>query len=584
MSSPRLTAILLLASAGALGAQEVTLPLDRYDDLRQRARPVPVATPAPPAAHALEAAQIEIVAGKETARVTQRLTLSLFASGWQEIALPGAGSLTAAELGSLEGRVKSDGQLTLVARGQGRHVVVLTSVVALTEDATAARVTRTLSLPLPPTAAVSGTITTSDEQIQEIAIAANGLTRGATSARRVEFVGASGATLVARFLGPGRTVDRAKMPLKFTAVAATLTEVSRTRTKVTGWITANVLSGQLDKLKVDLPSNLEVAAVHPKEVGWDLEGGRLVVTPLASVEKSLTLTVELTGASQAAFASPLLVPAAATQVTLMSAVRAADDGYPTMADPAGARRAEPDDEARLTEEAREAGVPFFVVRDRQRAPRWVLEWPEKSKSLAAQVDRLRVNAILGETGRAAYECWAVVRSSGTTEIALKPPPGFEMLRVERDGIEVQPGASDGGLVVPLAAGSETQLVHVAGLLGDLALPEKGELALALPGASAPIASVEVQVSLPADRQYELAQQERRSGLGPEPVARSGNKGQGGVLAMLAPRSAARATREPAPFEAGAASTTVQAAWSAMTQQPAPLVIRVKPRRQKERWF
>ncbi len=583
MSQRLAVTFILLATARVLGAQEVTLPLDRYEELRKRAQPVPIATPAPPAAYALEAAQIEIVAGKETARVTERLTLSLFTREWQDIVLPNVGSLTSAQLGSLEGRVKTDAQLTLVARGKGRHVVVLTSVVALAEDPAAARVTRTLSLALPPAAAVAGTITTTDEQIQEIAIASGGLARAGGAARKLEFVGASGESMGIRLLGPGRSVDRAKLPLKFTAVSATLAEVARTRTKVTGWITASVLSGQLDRLSIELPKDLEVAAVRPADVGWEIDGNRLIVTPAADVEKTFSLAVELTGETKKAFVSPLLVPTGATQLTLMNAVRVADDGQPMLVDMGAGRRAEPEDEALLGEAAR--GAAFFVVRDRERAPRWEIEWPEKGKSLAAQVDRLLVNAVLGGARRGAYECWAVVRSSGTTEITLTPPAGFEVLRVERDGIEVQPGETAAGLVVPLAAGSETQVVHVAGLLDNVAVPESGELALGIPSASAPIASIEVQVALPGDRQYSLAQEERRRGTGGIPRSRSApGKETASGLQALAARRAGRAQREWSPYAGSDGATTIEAGWSAMTETPGPLVIRIKPRRQKEVWF
>ena len=68
-----LTASVLLAAA--IPAQEVTLPLEDYESLRQRAEPTEVSEPIPSVPIALEAADIELSAGPESARVTMRMTV-----------------------------------------------------------------------------------------------------------------------------------------------------------------------------------------------------------------------------------------------------------------------------------------------------------------------------------------------------------------------------------------------------------------------------------------------------------------------------------------------------------------------------
>src|SRR5262245_57909504 len=107
----RCACVLAVSAATTLawGApQEVSLPLDRYEALRAAARPGAETAPAPAAPFALEAAELDVRAGKASARLVQWLTISLYDGEWQTIALPASGSFTAADLGGVPGHVKSD--------------------------------------------------------------------------------------------------------------------------------------------------------------------------------------------------------------------------------------------------------------------------------------------------------------------------------------------------------------------------------------------------------------------------------------------------------------------------------------------
>jgi len=575
----------LLMASGALWSQEVTLPLAQYEELRERARPTPEPKASPPAEYALEAAQVDIAAGRRSARVSQRLTLSIYTGEWLSLPLPAVGSLTSSQLGTLDGRVKAEEGVTLVVRGRGRHVVRLDSVVSLAEDKSAARLTRSLALALPAAAAVTGTIASSDSEVQEITVVSGGLRRGTGTATRIEFVGSPGATLSAVLLGKGRAVDATRLPLKFRAAAAARTDVGRTRVKVYGTVSVEVLAGQLERLDVALPEGFEVASVKPSELGWDVVEGRLVLTPVAPVEKTLVASVELTGEPKEAFAAPLLVPRGAAQLTLLSAVSVSADGLPEVTEPGAARRAEDADLAALPEDVRRSGASFFVVRDPLRPPRWSITWSEEAKVLAAQIDRMLVNAVVGTAGRAAYECWAVVRSSGTAQIDLKLPDGLELLSVERDGSDVRPGSSERGLTVPLAAGTGEQVIHVSALLSSVSVPVEGEMSIPVPGSSAPIARVEVRASLPAGRSYALVQKDRQGPIGaiPGAASRAAQKAPAG-LGVLAQRKATASEQGEASFAGVAGAVVLDASWSALSEKPGPVLIQVKPARQKEEWF
>src|SRR3954463_11540634 len=64
-------AVALQALALAARAQQVTLPLEKYEELRARANPGAGAKANPPAPYALELAEYAVKVGPESARVAQ---------------------------------------------------------------------------------------------------------------------------------------------------------------------------------------------------------------------------------------------------------------------------------------------------------------------------------------------------------------------------------------------------------------------------------------------------------------------------------------------------------------------------------
>ena len=575
------TAVAALIGLGAVGAapipaapQEVTLPLAAYEALRERARPVATPTPSPPAPYSVEAAELEIHAGQESALVIERLRLSIYDGGWQTIPLSPSGSLTSVRLGALEGRVTED--RSLVVMGRGRHTVELEAVVPLVEDAKAARPTRSLSLELPQAGLVTGVVHAGGE-VAEVAFSQGGLARPPALPGRWEFVGSPGTALEIRLLGVGRLPELARLPLRFEALSATLARLGRTRLGVSAFLRVEVVQGRLEALRLPLPEGLEVVSVQAGEAGWDVQDGVLVITPGTPLEGLLSATVSLTGGSREELDSPLLAPEGASRLELLTGLSVEADGIPVVLDVGAARQADADELESLPASFRE-GRPalFFSVRDPRRPPRWRIEWSEAGQEevLGAQADRLLVDTLVGEAGRAAYQCWVVVRSTGSTSLTLHPPRGFELTAAERDGVSVVPGVSEQGLEVPLGGGREPQTLHLAGLLPFAAPADKAELAIPVPSLSLPVGRVEVRAVLPGERDYALSKQhlERRIGDVPSPPA--------------AP-SAKRSGNAPAPaglFAAPPGYAVILAGWSALSSAPSPLSIRARVKREKRKWF
>ena len=85
--------------------------------------------------------------------------------------------------------------------------------------------------------------------------------------------------------------------------------------------------------------------------------------------------------------------------------------------------------------------------------------------LASQIDRLLVDVVIGEAGRASYQLWAEVRNRGAQQLTFAMPKGFELASARRDGAAVTPGtAAGGGLSVPLLTAEAAQVDFGAGPL------------------------------------------------------------------------------------------------------------------------
>ena len=600
---------LLLSGLLPAGAQ-VTLPLAQFEALRARAHPEPTAAVPPPAPVAFESAEVEIAAGRDSARIVQTLTLTVYADGWQQVPLGEAGSFVAARFGSLDGRVEVDDDgWALQVRGRGRHTVVLESAVPLQRDDSATRPTWQLGLHLPPAAVVTGRVTSlpglaqvagrpaaAPDEVDEVELQGAGLVWREEAAW--SFVAAPSAAPAIFVLRGRRTLpERAQLPLRFEATSATATSLSRTQLRVHGWVGVRVAQGRLPEVRLPLPAGLEVVAVAGPVAGWSVVEGQLVITPLAPVEDALAVEVTLAGRPPAAgseLASPLLVPAGSRRTVLLAKAAVQGDGLLTLADPAAVRAALPGEEAALPEALRRAPGTLFAVLDAARPPRWEAEWAEGAEVLAAQVDRLWVDVAAGESGRASYQLWAEVRNRGAQQLAVRLPAGFELVAGSRDGEPIAAGAAAAGagggpaVAVPLASSERAQVIHLRGLL-PLAVPSSGELAVPLPALSAPAARVEVRLVLPGERRYTLADATRARTVGPPPgtderaarlleVLSSNNIAQQVLAAPRAPASA------PGLFDRPPGFAAVEASWSALSADPAPLAVHIEHDKEASPWF
>ena len=574
--------------AVAAGAQQVTLPLDKYEALRARANPGQESPTAPPAPYALELAEYAVKVGPESARVVQTLRLTLYDDKWQTVPLGEAGSFIAADFKGAEGRVEvSDKGLAMHVRGPGRREVRLESAVPVTRDDKATRPTWRFGLRFPAAAVVRGRIEASIAA-EEVEAGGSGLVVPGPPESGWTFVALPGTEAHWTLSGRATVPRRAQLPLRFEATSATASTLSRTRFQVLGWIEVRVAQGRLETLRVPVPAGLEVADVRGPVAGWKVDAGTLVVTPLAPVEDTLAVEVSLTGEPRDRFVTPLLLPEGSARTTLLAKASLKGDGILSLTDQGAARGPEDRETARLPESVKAVDGHLFVVADAARPPRWEAAWAERTEVLAAQVDRLLMDVAVGEAGKASYQLWAEVRNRGAQQLTLTLPAGFELAVGHRDGVAVVPGNAGGALAIPLLTQDAAQVVHLEGVI-PLALPQRaGALTVPLPALSAPVARVEVRLILPGGRSYQLTEK-ARAGQVSAPPGVAARKAASGMSAQAnaqinAYSSVSTSVGATALFNIPPGFTCLQAAWSALSAAPPPLAVRVEKEKEKREWF
>lgn len=559
-------------------AQEVTLPLGEYEALRERAAPRDVVAPTLAAPIVLESAIVEVLVGRDNARVTTNLTLAIYQDGWQELELPPGGNLTSVELGGLEGRLSAsassepEGERVLSCRGPGRYTLRLVSVVPVVPDRSAARPTRSLDLTFPWAGTVTGTIG-SDVDTDEIELLVGALADGASGPGGTGFIGEPGGAFRARLLGEtDGTVERDRdrdLSLLFEASSFAMTHVRRSRIDVIGFLELDVVQGRMRQVELPVPSDMDVLAVESPtgaELGWDLDAdGGLVVRFAEPVIGVVPLRLSFArsfaaGESLERFLAPLIAARNASRMLLVSGLSADEDGIPILLRASSGRRATEEDLEFLPESEAPKSASLFVVRDPVSPPEWRVEWAELDPTtvLASQVDRLVVDALVGEAGRVAYQYWAVVRSPGASTLTFTPPPEFELIAADRSGRPITAARTAEGLVVPLAAGSEAQVLRISGIVRATELPERGELVIPIPALSAPVARVEVRAVVPGERRYEIESEGFETRIGAAPTGTW--------------------------FSIPSSHRVVTASWAALDTRPSPLEIRVRSEREKRRWY
>jgi len=565
--------------AATAAAQDVTLALDRYDELVARAYPEAEKEPPPAVPLAFEAAMLDLEVDETRARIESDLTVTLIASDWQSVPLPGRGSFVAVDFGGLEGRLDPTGHV-LWLRGEGRHRLHLSSVLPIAREESATRATWRLRFETPAAALVRGFVSAAGIAEIEVESGSAFLDEPDPQGRR-RLVAEPGSEVVLVFRAEANAPALSELPVRSDAVSAAALEVRRERRLLHAWITALVRQGRLEELTVGLPEDYDVVRLDGAVAGWEIRDRNLVVTPRAAVDDRLDVALELVAPPAAELDSPLLKVSGASSTFLVFKTEIRGDGFLDLVDPGDARQLDSEPREPLPSGFRAAAGRALVL-DGERPPRWQTSWADATEVLAAQIDRLLLDVVIGSSGRAAYQLWAEVRSSGAGHLTLSLPG--DLVAARRGSAVVVPGRSAAGWIVPLSAAAESELVYLAGIL-PLELPRQaGILTVPLPRTSAPAARVEVRVRLPEDgRSFRLVDAARAGRVGPPPSA-----APAGEVPLVVSQLRLLATSADVPGTAAwpalSGFAVLEASWSALSAEPAPLEIRIETQRPGREWF
>lgn len=566
-----------LAASVALG-QTVTVPLDKYDLLRAKAFPRPPGPVTPDVGVSFEQAELELAVGFEHARVKAVATLWVHAEGWHSVPLPGDLPLLGLRATTGEARIAEDDRgRRLEFRGApGRHRVEFDSSVAVHSDRTATRPTASFVVTLPAAARVAGTLT-AGEGVGEVT--GDGAVRvEPTGPRSWRFTGWPGE--VAGFTLAGAPVAAtAEGPLRFEVTTSTALALHRTRRQADAWLAGEVTGGRLERLAMPAPAGFEIVSVDGLEgLGWDVREGRLEITFAGAAPKSWRIHAALAADEAETSEVPLLLPAGARRTFVVTKAEARGGGLLERADGGGGRPAEPNELDRLPPEFRARLGEPLVVATGAPAPRWRVAWPADTEVLGAQVDRLLVDVLVGEHGRAFYQVWAVVRANGAPDLDFHLPGAARLVASRRDGTPARLGLRHGAWVAPLVSRDSEQILFWSAEI-DLSWPRGGgRLEIPMPALSSPISTIEVRAGLPGGFRYEWLDPSRRGVIGGPPAAAAekaganelGRQFMANTIQKFVPAGESGGFQPlPGGFQ------HLEATWSTLGTAPSPLVLTVR---------
>ena len=600
----RFAVVLLIAwTVWPAYAQEVTMPLKAFDALRAKAKAVEAVETEAPVPWALERVDLQMHLRGEAVHTRQIADLVLWSEGWQDVPLPLVGSPMEVDWGGLEGRLHIPGSLAeavLKVRGAGRHRVEIRSVTNLQTAEDAERSTRFWQLKSPMAGAVGGFIQLEHAE-QEVSFGnglrvapVQGLLTATEISGRHDLALAQGREITLRVLGPRVAPDLNNLPPRWNYELSSTLEVGRTGVSLSAFVVLNVLQGRLESSDFAIPEGFEVASVEGDDQGWDVKDGILTVF-WQKRDYGFTIQVEMKGTARDRLDDPILRPIQGEVRRHLISATTRGDGLLELENAEVLRSATHEDKRAVGVGGDLFAGRAFALKDPSTGPVWTVVWADSARVLSTQIDRLLIDVLVGRSGRAAYQFWAEVRNRGSGLLKIRPPRGFQWVSASRDGSPLVPGLSQAGtsqgdgesLAIAVDSGDQSRAIHLLGSI-DLPLPDRdGVLKVPIPELSAPVARVEVRVSLPPGAGYKLREPSRRGAVGLPPrqeIDRENLLQTNQMASQLAQYVPETAVSEGELWLVPSGFSQVQAVWSALSPTPQPLQIVVETEREGSSWF
>jgi hypothetical protein len=466
--------VVLYVLAGSVNAQDATrinleggwvvLPVAEYRTLRERAYPATRPPDPPPVEAALTRIEYDLTVTGDSAVGQTRLTVDVLKEGWVKVPIP-QGLLVR------EARIENR-PISLVEETKGRPGA--TPYVLLSRSG---RQTVVLEIAMPVTARggiESLTLPPSQAPVQRTTLALRApeidlnVTGGFVAERTQSGQTGQNAQGV-RFVVYGRAGERLGLawgrqravpghqPLRIRSRTVEVVGLAEDSAQITAEITADVMQGQTDSIRISVPSGLSINLVSGALVAdWQVQNDVLEIPLLEPVDRtvSVTVTAEARLPREGQVPIPLMRLEGAERETGGVAVEVLGAGEVSQQALHGLDPADPADLGDGVAARRSPALVAFRFQPADsHAPRTLTLTVARYTSQAvmlANVEEARYRTLLTEDGKSLVDVRYAVRNTERSFLTIALPPGATFWSASVDGRPARPGRSaDGALLVPM---------------------------------------------------------------------------------------------------------------------------------------
>jgi hypothetical protein len=522
MKSPVLFSIVLAASisrgqntAPVPAAGNVTLPLDQYNQLVERAGQPPKKSDAPPVPHVLKSALMNLQVNGESVSAVISIEGEVLATGDRKVPLLKGIVVRDARQAGRELPVIQDGGrdggLAVVLPGPAPFVVALDAALPLTIEPGRA----SFSLPAPQAGAVRVTLSIPGDQTQV------NLSPGLITGRSSH----DGRTTIDATLVPGQTTNvwwaaRLSTPLapaapkevRFLSDLKTLISVGEAELRVAALAEVTVVQGEPAQFTIHAPEGYELTGATGSSLASSETGKDSIVLNVSnSALRSHQFLISLARTNMAPTAEVPLITFEGTQRETGEVLVEGDGAMELTATERGVLRRMDLKEASPYLRSMARGTLHTAFRYQKKpaeTPAVALEWVRfpNSRMLSAVAQQAVVTTLVTSEGRSLTEVKLTLKNQAQPFLKVDLAPGASILTADVAGEKVKPVQGSDGSRVPLLRPGfrpvDSYTVSFVFVHAGSPFAKKGGAELALPKMDIPIARVEWEVFLP--QQYKVA--------------------------------------------------------------------------------
>jgi hypothetical protein len=499
-------------------AGNVTMPLDEYNQLVEKAAQIPKPAAEPPFPQLLKRAQMNLQVTGESVSGTVAIEGQVLARGDRMVPLMHGLIVRQASQQSAAGQQprnlpveQQNGTLSALLSGPGEFAVTLDAAVPLLLEPGKA----SFNLPAPSAGAVRATLSIPGEETQV------NLSPGLITSRTSR----GGRTIIEATLIPGQTANvwwasRLSLPeapappkeVRFLSDVKTLITVGEGELSIAALAEITVVQGEPVQFTVHAPDGYELTgATGATLTSSETKTGVIVLKIASPATRSHQFLISMARASTAPAAEIPLLSFEGTQRETGEVLVEGEGAMELTATERGVLRRMDLKEVSPYLRSMARGTLHTAFRYQKKpgeTPSVALEWVRfpNSKLLAAIAQQAVVTTLVTSEGRSLTEVKLTLKNQSQPFLKVDLPAGASILSADVGGEKVKPlQGSDGDRVPLLRPGfrpTDTYTVSFVFVHAGAPFAKKGGAELALPRIDLPIARIEWEVFLP--QQYKVA--------------------------------------------------------------------------------